>query len=191
MRRNRIIYRLALDSMFAAMYFILTYVTIRIGNFHITFASLLTVLSSLMFGFPDALIISMLGEFLNQTLTYGIMITTPLWIIPPVLRAVVISTVSLIYRKKDRQLEKHKVAYFITVIIAGLVTSIANTGATFLDGYLIGYPVSFVWMTTLLRFLLNIVTSIVVSLAALPILSILRNAFDCPYRHNQEASHTE
>lgn len=174
MRRNNIIYRLALDSMLAALYFILTYVTIRVGNFHITFASIMVVIPSLLFGLPDALLIALLGEFLNQVLTYGIMITTPLWILPPLFRALIISIVSMIYKKKNDALENHIVIYFITTIIAGLITSIANTAVTFLDGFIIGYNVSFVLLTTCFRFLINIATSIVVSIIALPIVKVLK-----------------
>lgn len=174
MRRNNIIYRLALDSMLAALYFILTYITIRVGNFHITFASLMVVIPSLLFGLPDALFIAMLGEFLNQVLTYGIMITTPLWILPPLFRALIISIVSMIFKKKNDSLENHIVIYFITTIVAGLVTSLMNTLVTFLDGYIIGYSVSFVLITTCFRFLINIATSIVVSIIALPIVKVLK-----------------
>ncbi len=174
MRRNNIIYRLALDSMLAALYFILTYITIRVGNFHITFASIMVVIPSLLFGLPDALLIALLGEFLNQVLTYGIMITTPLWILPPLFRALIISIVSMIYKKKNDALENHIVIYFITTIIAGLITSIANTAVTFLDGFIIGYSVPFVLLTTCFRFLINIATSIVVSIIALPIVKVLK-----------------
>ncbi len=174
MRRNNIIYRLALDSMLAALYFILTYITIRVGNFHITFASIMVVIPSLLFGLPDALLIALLGEFLNQVLTYGIMVTTPLWILPPLFRALIISIVSMVYKKKNDALENHIIIYFITTIIAGLITSIANTAVTFLDGYIIGYSVSFVLLTTCFRFLINIATSIVVSIIALPIVKVLK-----------------
>ena len=177
MRRNRIIYRLSLDSIMASLYFILTYLSIRIGkDFHITFASMMVVLSSLLFGLPDSLIIAGLGEFLNQTLTYGLMITTPLWILPPLSRALILSLVSMHYRKKKERLSDHIVIYFLSVILAGLSTSILNTAITFLDGYLMDYPVNFVLIKTLIRFLINILTGIIVGIISLPVSRILDKA---------------
>ena len=169
MRRNRIIYRLCLDSMMAALYFILTYVSIRIGEYHITFASLMVILSSLLFGLPDSLMIAGLGEFLNQTLSYGITITTPLWILPPLFRALIISLVSMHFRKKKDRLQNHKILYFTTIVLAGLITSAFNTLATYLDGIIYGYPVNFILLTTLVRFLINAITAVILSLLALPV----------------------
>ena len=176
MRRNKIIYRLALDSMLAALYFILTYVTIRVGNFHITFASIMVVIPSILFGLPDSIFIALLGEFLNQILTYGISITTPLWILPPLFRALMISCFSTYFIKKNDRLENHIIIYFIVVLVGGLLTSIANTGVTFLDGYIMGYSVNFVLLTTIFRFLINIATSIVVAIVSLPIVKLLRRS---------------
>lgn len=177
MRRNRIIYRIALDSMMAALYFIMTYLSIRIGtDYHITTASMMVILSSQLFGLPDALFISLLGEFLNQTLTYGIMITTPLWLIPPLARALVLSLFKRYYAKRNDSLRNHIVIYFLAIVLAGLSTSLLNTAVTFLDGYIIGYPVSFVLLKTTIRFLLNILTSIILGTISLPILKVLSKA---------------
>lgn len=187
MRRNKIIYRIALDSMMAALYFIMTYLSIRIGtNYHITIASMMVILSSQLFGLPDALFITLLGEFLNQTLTYGIMVTTPLWLIPPLARVFVLSLFKRHYTKRNDSLINHIVIYFLTIVLAGLSTSILNTAVTFLDGYIIGYPVSFVLLTTVIRFSLNLLTSIVLGAVSLPILKVLGKAI-----HKKEESEGE
>lgn len=186
MRRNRIIYRLSLDSMMAALYFILTYVSIRIGDYHITVASMMVILSSLLFGLPDSILIAALGEFLNQTLTYGITITTPMWILPPLFRALIISLVSMHFRRKKDRLQNHIVLYFVTIVLAGLVTSAFNTLATYLDGVIYGYPVNFILLTTIVRFLINALTAVVLSILALPASKVLEKAISHTEKTSEE-----
>ena len=104
---------------------------------------------------------------------YGPSITTPLWLVPSIMRALIISLMAMLYRKKGTYLEKHVVMYFITIITAGLMTTTINTGVIILDGYLMNYPVSYTIIETLFRFLSSFITCIVVGILALFIMKAL------------------
>lgn len=163
-------YRLAIDSMMASLYFVLAYFSIRFGNITLTPASICVVIVSLLYSPSDAIFVALVGETINQMAKYGPGPTTVLWLIPGLLRALIISFVALIYRKKNTYLENHLVSYFITIIIAGLVTTSANTGIIILDGILMNYPTSYTLLETFFRFLSSFLTCIFVGILSLPIL---------------------
>lgn len=168
--RNQTVYRLAIDSMMASLYFVLAYFAIKIGNITITPASITIILVAIIYSPVDAISVALVGELINQTAKYGLTITTPLWLIPVLLRTIIISVVAQIFRNHNSYLEKHKVAFYITTISANLITTIANTAVIFLDAYIMNYPVSFALLETVLRFISSLITSIVVTTLSLPIL---------------------
>ena len=87
---NNIARRICLTGMLAALYLALNMVGFRAWSFHITFASLPVVVGGLLFGPLEGMLIAAIGEFFNQTLSYGVTPTTVLWIIPPVVRGLMI-----------------------------------------------------------------------------------------------------
>lgn len=177
MRRNPIVYRLVIDSLLAAIYFLLTYFKLNLSGLYITFAILPVIFVSCYFGIFDSLIIVALGEFLYQAVgEYGITVTTPLWILPPLFRAATISLLSHHFEKKDDHLENHVIIYFVSLIIGSLLTSAANTGVIYLDAYLMGYGVTYTIVTTILRFVSTMVTAIVLGAVMIPVLRTLRKA---------------
>lgn len=159
--------------MMASLYFVLAYFAIRFGNIVITPASITILLVALLYSPGDAIMVALVGELINQMAKYGPSPTTALWLLPSLSRAIIISVVAMIYRKKNTYLEKHIVAYFITIAIAGLVTTSLNTGVIFLDGFLMNYPVSYTLIETVFRFLSSIITCIVVGCLSLPILTAI------------------
>ena len=114
------------DAMLIAIYFVLAKLTIPIGNLHITLASLPIVVLAVLRGPREACIVAFMGEFLIQALgRYGLTPTTPLWCLPPTLRAL---TVGLGCRRLCRGREReHPVWFFTVVIAAALVTTLSNT----------------------------------------------------------------
>lgn len=169
MRKNNV-YRLAIDSMMASMYFVLAYFSIRLGNITITPASICIILVSLLYSPCDSLLVAIVGEMINQTAKYGIGPTTALWIIPCIIRSLIISITAAIYRNHNSYLEDHKVMYFITLMFSALMVTTTNTCVIYLDAKLLGYPISYTIIETVFRFISGIITSIVVAIISLPIL---------------------
>jgi uncharacterized membrane protein len=167
--------RMALDAMFSALYLALASVSIPLGNIHLSFASLPLVVASILFGGFDGLAVAFVGEGILQVFNYGLTLTTPLWLVPPLLRAVVISFVAWFFRRRGETLETHRLAYFLTLAGAALLTSLANTLALYLDALIIGYPYSFLFLEAGLRLLTGTGTSLVVGIVGLPLLKTLRH----------------
>ncbi|MFA6829916.1 MAG: ECF transporter S component [Bacilli bacterium] len=169
MRRNKIIIRLALDSILSALYFILAFLTVSFGNIHLTFASLVIVFAATAIGLPDSIGIALLGEFLIQVLSYGITITTPLWILPPVIRALTIALFSYFYKRKKDNIQNHLPVYFFALIFASILTTLGNTLVMFLDAYIFQYTYAFVIYESIIRLLLGIATAIVIGFINIPL----------------------
>lgn len=170
-KNDFLIRRICTDGMLAGLYVVLTMVSINVTPMiRITFGSLPVVFSALLFGPVDALLIALVGEFLCQTLTYGFTLTTAVWVLVPAIRAVVIGLVSNAYKRKGDTLEHHKVLYFTVLIVASLLVTAANTGASVLDAYVYHYTFKVVWVTTLIRAAINVATTFAIGFLCLPLI---------------------
>ena len=176
--RKKTVSRITGDGMLLAIYIVLATLTVKLTpNLQITFTGLAIIMACVLYGFTDSLLIAVLGSFISQLRgPYGLTITTPLWMIPPILRAVTFGIVYELYLKKGIRLQDKKLLFVAWAIVAGLVTTIANTGAIFLDAKIIGYPVTMAVVESIFRFVSSIFSSIFIGFMCLPIISAVDNA---------------
>ena len=175
---KRTVARITGDGMLLAIYIVLSVLTVRVTpNLQITFTGLAIIMAVVLYGFSDAVIIALLGSFIGQLRgAYGLTITTPIWMIPPLLRAVTFGLVYELFLKKGIRLEDKKGLFILFAIVAGLMTTIANTGAIFLDAYIIGYPVAMAVIESIFRFVSSIASSVFIALLCIPLIIALKNA---------------
>ena len=170
--------RITGDGMLLAIYIVLSTLTVKITpNLQITFTGLAIIMASVLYGFADSLLIALLGSFIAQLRSpYGLTITTPIWMIPPILRAAAFGLTYELFLKKGIKLEEKKLLFIVFTVAAGLITTIANTGAIFLDAYIFGYPVAMAVIESVFRFVSSIASSILIALISLPIIYALKGA---------------
>ena len=170
--------RITGDGIMLAIYIVLATLTVKVTpNLQITFSGLAIIITCVVYGFADGLIVALLGSFVGQlTSTYGLTITTPIWMIPPVLRALVFGLSYELFLKKGIKLEDKRLLFFTFAILAGLVVTAANTGAIFLDAKIMEYPTSLALLEGIFRFVSSILSSIFIAFLSLPIIYALRNA---------------
>ena len=175
---KRTIARICGDGMLLAIYIVLSTLTVRLTpNLQITFTGIAVIMAVVLYGLPDAILVALLGSFVGQLRgAYGLSITTPIWMIPPILRAVVFGVAYELFLKKGIKLENKKLWFIIFAVLAGLVTTIANTGAIFLDAKIFEYPVTMAVIESIFRFVSSIASSIAIGFLCLPIIYALRNA---------------
>ena len=162
--------RIATDAMLAAMYVCLSFVSIRVGNsMKITVDSLPILVAALLLGPLDGLAVGLIGSFLNQMLTYGLTVTTVLWILPAGIRGLVVGYYA---KKHDFNLSRRQLV-LITTATALLVTAL-NTLVMYLDSLIIGYPFAATLPTVLLRIVSGVLIAIVFSMILPPLLTALR-----------------
>ena len=108
-------------AILAALYVPLAvFASIQIGNVRISFGSLPVVVSALLFGPVESILVAAVGEFFKQLLTYGITATRVLYLIPPALRGAIIGVAVVQLWKRSQRLEDRKVLYYGICICAGL-----------------------------------------------------------------------
>ena len=169
-KRDSLIRRMCADGMLVGLFVVLTLVNIKIGPMvRISFGSLPVVFSTLLFGPADGFIVAVLGEFICQTINYGFTLTTPLWVLVPGIRAIVIGLVSMLFKKKGIALERHPIPYFITLIFASLCVTCLNTLVSFLDALIFDYSFKIVWVTTLIRLGISLATAVAIGIVCVPL----------------------
>ncbi|HAS56723.1 MAG TPA: hypothetical protein DD377_06595 [Firmicutes bacterium] len=167
--------RIVNDGMLAGVYVVLTFLSFNVGNLKIGLSSLAIVLTSLLYGPLDGAIVGLLGATLNQFRTYGFTLTTPIWIIAPALRGLIIGIFAFLYKRKEKDLIDNTLIYFLVLILASFVTTLANTLALYLDALIIGYSYTFLILELLSRIGLGFFTCLIVGLCCLPLYKALKS----------------
>ena len=171
--------RITLYGMLTALYVVLSFVSIPLPgiNGKIAFSGLPVIFAATSLGLFDGLAVALLGSFLMQVMQYGIQVTTVIWLIPPLVRALVIGIASEIFKAKKDKLSNHKIIYFITSLLAGLLVTSANTLAIWLDGIILGYDSSIIFLSTVFRFVTSLITTVVLTLICYPICRQIEKGF--------------
>ena len=159
--------RLCIIAILTALYFVLTiWLTIRIGNLRISLASLPILILAIMYGPLESAFAAGLGEFLNQLLTYGLTITTPIWILPPIIRALIVAFGCNLIKKKYSTEDpwSKPVLFYGLLIIAAIITTFANTGVTWLDSIIFHYyTFAYVFGDFVIRLVTGVLTAVVMA----------------------------
>lgn len=170
--------RICIDGMLAAIYCVLSVASFTIApNVQITFAGLAIIVAAMCFGTVDAVFIAFIGAFISQLRSsYGLTITTPLWMIPPMLRGVVVGVVADIYRHHKQYLEDHPIASSITILGAALSVTLANTLVMYLDAVIIGYTYTWVLVQFFIRIGVGLLEAVIIAIVTIPLMKALRKS---------------
>ena len=144
---------LSMNAMMAAMCAVLGYLSLDLGNLKVTFESLPILVSALLFGPLDGMVVGGIGTLIYQLLRYGLSITTPLWMLP----YVVCGLLAGWYAKKHRfTLSGRQV--MVLVILNELLITALNTGVLYVDSKIYGYySAAFIFGSLLPRIIICIV----------------------------------
>ena len=180
-RHTFTIKRIATDAILIAVFFALAMLSVVVAGVKITFNSLPVVIAAVLFGPIDGFLVPFLGEFLSQMLHYGFTPTTILWMLAPALRGLIIGAAVLMLRKSmslDTILgSKRPWVYFLVCIVAAVLTSLANTGAYYVDSKMLGYyTYELIFGVAGVRIVSNVVSSVLTAILALPVFAALRKA---------------
>ena len=138
------IYRIAINALFVALYVVLsTVLSFKIpGAIQISLSTLPLLLVAFLFSPADAVSVALLGTLLEQLLDpspFGFA-TLPLWLIPGALMALT-AAIGAGYVKRVKSKRLAVLLTCATVVCAEILLTALNTGALYLDGYLLNYPV--------------------------------------------------
>lgn len=173
--------RLALNAAMVALYFALSLLAVPMGGLKLTFEHLPVILSALIFGPVDAMLVGGLGELVNQMLTYGLTPTTVLWMMPALFRGLSMGLGAWLIKSQlslDAVLKQNlPIVFMITCVISGLICSVINTAVLCLDSKLYGYySYHMVFGVFWVRLAASAVSSVLMVVAAKPVAHALKKA---------------
>lgn len=140
-QKNRMhIRRLTTDAILIALFVVFsTLLSLKTPIFEVSLVSIPILLAAFYCGVADALVVAAVGSFLEQALSaYGLSATTPLWMAPVILQALV---AALLFHFFCRGRSGRTWVLILTILAAELTLTAANTAALYLDGAIWGYPV--------------------------------------------------
>ncbi len=140
--------RLTLNAVLAALYVVFaTLLSFKTPFFEVSLVSVPIFLSAALFG-ADAIFVALLGSLIEQLLSpYGLSVTTPLWMAPPVLLAAVAALGFLLLRHQ----RENASAVLLLLLFCEVLLTVSNTAALYLDGYIMGYAVKALHLIALPR----------------------------------------
>ena len=164
--------RLTVNAVLIALYVVLDMFSIYIGQWiKLSFSALPLMVAALLFGTVDGVIVAGLGEFLYQVFRYGLMPTTFMWIVPPIVHALIAGLVA--GRMRSTSLARRTAA---STVISGIIAAMITTVVIWLDGRYWGYDPGLTGIAIVLRFV-NALIMCAVYTAVLPkVLPLLNQA---------------
>ena len=169
---NRIL-RIVIVGMLAALCFVLSaYVSVKAGSMKFTFAGLPILLAALLFGPVDGMLVGGIGEFLSQIIGYGLTPTTVLWLIPAVVRGLMVG----LYAKAKKG-APGIVGTSAMIILSSLVVTLLNGLVIWADAVIMGYySFAYVFGSTGWRFLASLITAVLYCAVIIPLTAALRKS---------------
>ena len=167
--------KIVMIAMLTAVYVLLCLVgTIRLWWMNISVATLPLIIAAMLFGPAGGAYVGLLGSFLEQLLTYGLMATTPLWLVPNTVRGLLLG---LYIKKKGYHLSR--VQLIGALIVAALIVTALNTLVMYLDSIIQGYySYAYVFGGAVTRIIAGIVTALVMSFVAPPVVKLLEKTVE-------------
>ena len=155
--------RLTMDAMLIAMNVVLCIIApVKLANFKFTFEAFPILIAGLLLGPIDGLVVGSIGSTIYQVLfsSYGLMITTPLWVLPHAISGLVVG----LYSRKYNYHLNNKQLFFIT-ILSSIIVTLLNTLAIYLDSVIFGYySFAYVFGNILFKIATGLILSIIYSL---------------------------
>ena len=149
---------------------------VRTDYFKLTFGSLPVVLAAMLYGPLAGATVAVLGEFMVQLLTFGLMPTTVIWILPPAIRAVVVGLAAVQLRKTGVPLERRPALCYIVCIAGAVLTTTGNTFGMWLDSLVNRTSFAAVLFITPARYVTGAVTAVAVATVCIPVMQGLRRS---------------
>ena len=174
--------RITLCGVGVALYVVMSmFLSITVGGFKLTFEHLPVIITALLFGPVDALLVGGLGELVNQMMTFGFTPTTLLWMAPAMIRGLSMGLGAKLLSKHlglPAMLEKKvPAAFFAACVISGLVCSLVNTFTLYVDSKMFGYySYAMVFGVLWIRLAASAVSSVLMATVAKPVAVGLRKA---------------
>ena len=153
---------MAIDAVLVAMYVVLNSISLRSMGFKFTLDAFPIIVGGVLFGPVHGSLIGFVGSLIYQLFFsgYGITPTTALWMLPVVVRGLIIGLYS-----KAKGNEPKTFGLVIATIICGVLTTALNTLALYTDSILFKYySYELVFGMLIPKFVISIILAVIFAL---------------------------
>ena len=164
--------KLVMNALLIALHVILARVaSIRVGNsLSISVSGITEVVAGLLFGPISGGLVGLLGSFLNQLFTYGITVTTPLWILPAAMKGLLCG-----WYAKANGYEMSPLQIFWVLAVSAVVVTTMNTVVLVVDAEIFGYSTKATVLGIMgIKYVNGMLTSAAYMLITVPLLHRLK-----------------
>lgn len=138
------VHEIVLAAILAAASITLNFFSISNLYSRITLYSLPLLVAGIFCGPVVSTLTGVVVGFITQLLSeYGLTITTPLWMITPVIWSTISWLIFNLFKKKKGSF----ISIVVTVVATSLCATAYNTIALWLDGIIMHYPTPLIWAT--------------------------------------------
>lgn len=157
--RRKLITRICVCAILAALYFVFDLISIKAGPFKLSVSGLPIIIVAVIYGPLDAMIVGFTGAFLGQLLSYGFTPTTILWCMPALVRGLFVGLFTKKLNPKDEPIR-----LIIIIVISSLLVTTINTVVMYIDSKLYNYySYAYIFGALAYRYIAGILTAIIYS----------------------------
>lgn len=138
MKRSKT-YSLVMAAAMAALSIILDFISVRTNISKFTIYGLPLLITGILFGPWIGALAGFVVGFITQIIYYGLTITTPIWMVAPIMWGFISGLLAKLLIK-DNKLTIAKT--IIIVVVTSLMATACNSVAMWLDGIIFEYPVT-------------------------------------------------
>jgi len=164
--------KLVTNALLIALHVILARVaSVRIGNsLSISVSGITEVVAGLLFGPVSGGLVGLLGSLLNQLFTYGLTVTTVLWILPAGVKGLLCG-----WYAKANGYEMSPLQILWVLVVSAVIVTTMNTVVLIVDAEIFGYSTKATVLSLMgIKYINGALTSIAYMLITAPLLHRLK-----------------
>lgn len=169
---------MAVDAVLIAMYVVLNSFSLRAANIKFTLDAFPIIVGAVMFGPLHGSLIGFLGSGIYQLFFsgYGITPTTLLWMVPAVVRGLIVGLYS-----KHKNYESKGLGLITVTIISGIAVTLLNTLALYVDSIIYKYySFELVFGLLIPKFIIGIILAVIFALIVPALVTRIRKNIKLP-----------
>lgn len=173
------LHRITINAMLAALFVGLSYLALDLYVIKFTFAPIAIILAGFLFGPVDGFAVALVGATLEQLLKYGVSVTLPLWVIPALVRGLLVGLGARIFHRAMSESSKKNAVYTALItLVSSIVVTTLNTPVMYFDAWLFGYLeyTSIFGLALVWRYVSGIVCSVLYTVLTILILTPVAHA---------------
>ena len=159
LKKQSNIFKMSLLGLSLALFIALSFASINLQFIKISLTGLPIIFIAVVYGPLEGAFIGCVGEFIYQLTMYGLTPTTALWILPAIVRGII---VGLMFKQKNPK--EHIILWITTVVLSCLAVTIINTFVIYIDAKIFEYPSQLTMITIIFRGIGSIVSAVIYAL---------------------------